>query len=192
MRERRPADWARDLAGRHDLEAAVAAALAAHPALTLLAAHTNALDRLDYQVLGPGERLLEIELKAKRQPYVGWAELRPEVAEADLFILDELALRRLVDAGRYGFLLVADRPSERWAVWSTAELVLASKIRTARRLASGVDRLKGKVLLDLGEAAALTSTLAGALSGIVNLIRIIDRCWSDIAPWPWPATVAVP
>ena len=185
MRERRPADWRVDLAQRRPLESEVEAALDAHAILVRLSSSTTSLDRLDYQILGPGERLCQLELKAKRQPYKGWSALRPEVAPTDLFILDELALRRIVDAGRYGFLLVRDMPEDRWAVWSTAELVLATKVRVGRRLVTGVERTKGKVLIDLSSAAVVTKTLPAALSALATLVGLIDRRWSDIAPWPW-------
>lgn len=111
--------------------------------------------------------------------------LRPDVEPADLFILDELALRRIVDAGRYAFLLVRDIPGSRRAVWNTAELVLATKVRAGRRLAAGGKRTKGKLLMDLRSAAALTETVAGALSVVAKLVGTIDRRWGDIAPWPW-------
>ncbi len=186
MRDRRPGDWVTDLAGRHRLEDEVAQALASHPELILARRATHALDALDFTVLGPGERLAQVELKAKHQPYREWAQLWPELAERDLFILDELALRRIVDAGRYGFLLVRDMPEDRWAVWSTTELVLATKVRVGRRLVTGVERTKGKVLIDLSGAAALTTTLPGALSSVATLVGFIDRRWSDIAPWPCP------
>ncbi len=54
-----------------------------HPELVRLSSSTALLDRLDYQLLGLGERLCELELKTKRQPYRGWADLRPELAETD-------------------------------------------------------------------------------------------------------------
>ncbi len=88
MRDRRPEDWRTDLGGRHGLEETVAAALAAHQGLRLVGRSTHAYDRLDYQLAGPGGRRFEVELKAKHQRYAGWGRLRPEVAEADLFILD--------------------------------------------------------------------------------------------------------
>ncbi len=185
MRERRPGDWRIDLAQRHPLEAEVARALDRHPDLVRLQSSTASLDRLDYQLLGPGERLCELELKTKRQPYRGWAHLRPELAEADVFILDELALRRIVDAGRYAFLLVRDIPANRWALWSTAELVLASKVRASRRLAATSVTDKGKLLIDLAGAAAVAHTLPAALGALAELVTVIDRQWCDVGPWPW-------
>ncbi len=84
MRERRPDDWRVDLAERHPLEAEVAAAIDAHHALVRLGTSTASLERLDYQLLGPGDRLCELELKAKRRPYQGWSALRPDVEPVDL------------------------------------------------------------------------------------------------------------
>ncbi len=185
MRERRPADWRTDLAQRHPIEAEVAQAIDQHPELVRLASSTASLDRLDYQLLGPGERLCELELKTKRQPYRGWAHLRPELPEADVFILDELALRRIVDAGRYAFLLVRDIPGNRWALWSTAELVLASKVRVSRKLATTSVSDKGKLLIDVAGAAALAHTLPTALGALAKLVDLIDRQWCDVGPWPW-------
>lgn len=192
MRERRPADWGIDLGRRHPLEDEFAAALAAHPALLLVRRSTAALDALDYQVLGPGERLAQVELKAKHQPYRGWSHLRPGLAERDLFILDELALRRLVEAGRYGYLVVVDAPSARWCVWSTAELVLASKVRTVRVLASGRTRLKAKVLLDLGESGTTAGSSAEAADALARSLAQCDRHWEAIGPWPHGPTVHDP
>ena len=96
-----------------------------------------------------------------------------------------MALRRIVDAGRFGFLLVRDVPGGRWALWSTTELVLATKVRAERRLATGTGRTKGKLLMDLSSAASVTDTLAAALAALATLVGVIDRRWGDIAPWPW-------
>ena len=202
MRERRADDWRVDLAERHPLEFAVARALGSHQALTLLATSTTSTDRLDYQVLGPGDRLVQLELKAKRQPYQGWEAHRPDVPEPELFILDELALRKIVDAGRYGFLVVRDVPRNRWCVWGMAELLLAPKGRVSRRLATGrraraepargawPEPTKGKVLLDSRDAAGTVPTLGGALDAVVDLIEAVDRRWGDIAAWPAPGYAA--
>jgi hypothetical protein len=184
MRERRPGDWRVDLARRHPLEDCVEDALDAHPALTRLSSHTSSLDRLDYAVLGPGERLCQLELKAKHQPYRTWATLRPDTVERDLFIFDELALRKVVAAGPYAALLVRDDPTDRWVLWTTMDLVLADKVRVNRRLATGLDRIKAKVLLDLTDSPHHHPTLPAALSALAVAMRMIDRHWNGIGPWP--------
>lgn len=186
MRDRLPADWKTDLRDRHQLEADVRNELADHPELTMLQCSTASTDRLDYQLVGPGARLLEVELKAKRQVYRGWERYRPEVAEKDLLILDELALRKLVDAGRYAFLLVNDLPGGRWAVWSTHDLVMTPKARVTRRLSVGTGAVKGKVLLSFADDASLFPGLPEAIDHIVETLRRIDSRWQDIAPWPSP------
>ena len=184
MRDRRPADWVTDLAGRHRLEDEMARALATHTELVLARRATHSLDALDFTVLGPGERLAQVELKAKHQTYRGWTQLRPELAEADLFILDELALRKIVDVGRYAYLVVADLPTGRWCVWSTADLVLATKVRTVRGLATGAGRLKAKVLIDFREAAAVVDSPTAAAGVVASSLGHCDRLWAAIEPWP--------
>lgn len=186
MRERRSSDWVIDLNGRHGIEAQVEHALVAHRSLTLLRASTNAFDRLDFQVLSAAEQLVQLELKAKRQPLsAGWRQLRPEVAPQDLFVLDELALRKIVDAGRYAFLLVRDIPQARWLLWTVGDLLVASRSRHARSLDRGSGtHVKGKLLFDLSEAGFATSDLGEALDAVCRTTGRLDAWWSDIAPWP--------
>ena len=192
MRERRPDDWVTDLSGRHNLERRMAAALVAQPDLVLLKRATASMNELDYAIVGPGDRLGQVELKAKHQPYRGWSHLRPGVREADLFILDELALRKIVDGGRYAYLVVADLPGGRWCVWSTAELVLATKTRTVRTLATGTTRQKAKVLLDLAEAAAHVTDEHEAAAAVARMLAACDTHWQAIEPWPTGPTVTNP
>jgi hypothetical protein len=183
MRERRPSDWRIDLDERHPLERGLKRALEVHPSFVLLEVCTAATHRLDFQVRGPGERLVEIELKAKRQPYQGWAKIRPDVPEPELFILDELAFRRLIDSGRYGVLLVRDRPRDRWFAWTVGDLLVVSKMRANRRLAVAGNPIKAKLLIDLREAPILDKTVNGVLDQIASTISTIDARWIDIAPW---------
>lgn len=193
MRERRAHDWRVDLGRRHALESRVALALHGDPQLIVLQRCTSSTERLDFQLLGPGERLVELELKSKRQPYQGWSCHRPNVPEEDLFILDELALRRIVEAGRYAFLLVNDMPKRRWCLWSAADLVLTSKARVARKLVTDQVRDKGKLLLDLTEQTTISSRLEHAVRAVAEMVSDVDRRWNDIAPWPGGgATAQVP
>lgn len=183
MRERTEADWAVDLGERHGLEAQVGDALGAHRAFEVLHTSTASYHRLDYQLVGPGGRLCELELKTKRQPLsAGWCQLRPDVDPADLFVIDELALRRIVDTGRYAFLLVRDY-ADRWCLWSAGHLVVASRVRHTRRITKTVPALKGKLVLDVSESDITTDLKAG-LNAIAATVDTIEACWADIAPWP--------
>lgn len=184
MRDRRPSDWAVDLSGRHEIEAQVREALKVHCGLGLAHDSTNSFDRLDYQLLC-ADQLIELEVKAKHQPLsLGWQRLRPDVRPVDLFVLDELAVRKIVDAGRYAFLLVRDVPARRWCLWSAGDLVVASRVRHARRLDTGSQRCKGKLLFDLSEAGHVTTSLVDALDSLCATVGHLELWWRDIAPWP--------
>ena len=186
MRDRHTGDWVVDLDARHDIEGEVEAGLAAHPRLTLLRASTNSYDRLDFQLEGPGERLVELEVKAKRQPLSeGWQSLRPDVAPEDLFVLDELALRKIVDGGRYAFLLVRDVPGRRWVLWSSGDLLVAGRARHARRIVKGsTPTVKGKLLFDLRDAGFRSPHLTPALDALASMIVVMDKLWTAVTPWP--------
>ncbi len=191
MRARRPSDWVVDLGGRHELETKVRSALAAHSSLQLLRSSTSSLDRLDYQ-LECSKQFAELELKAKNQRLSdGWQRLRPEVRAVDLFVLDELALRKITDAGRFAFLLLWDAPSERWALWSSGDLLVASRRRHTRALDTAAGKTKGKLLFDISEAGYIGTNLEGALDALVVMADHLDRWWEDIAPWPPNGAVTV-
>jgi hypothetical protein len=135
--------------------------------------------------LSHSERFVELELKAKNQQLSqGWQQLRPEVREADLFVIDELALRKITDAGRFAFLLVWDAPSRRWALWSSGDLLVASRRRHTRSLDTPAGKTKGKLLFDISEAGCIARDLEGALDALVVMADHLDRWWQDIAPWP--------
>jgi hypothetical protein len=186
MRERCSSDWVVDLQGRHGVEAEVEHALLAHPTLRLLRSSTRSFDRLDFQLLAPDERLVELEVKSKRQPLsADWRALRPEVDPKDLFVLDELALRKIIDAGRFAFLLVYDVPRARWLLWSVGDLLVASRVRHTRYLRkSEVMTRKGKLVLDLNEAGCATRDVHGALDVLVRSVAQLETWWVDIRPWP--------
>jgi hypothetical protein len=191
MRDRYPADWCVDLGERHSLEEAVGNAIDQSAGLTRLTTSTASMNRLDFQILLPGDCLGQLELKAKRQNYRNWPAIGPGVPESDVFILDELALRKIVDAGRYSFLLVKDFPAKRWCLWSTWELILARKVRVTRRLATTTPTVKGKLLIDLGSAPAQCTTVEAILHDLRKLAAEIDRQWNDIRPWPWTERAAI-
>jgi hypothetical protein len=159
--------------------------------MVLLRSSTNSLDRLDYQ-LEYSEQFVELELKTKNQRLSqGWQQLRPEVREADLFVVDELAMRKITDAGRFAFLLVWDAPSQRWALWSSGDLLVASRRRHTRALDTPAGKTKGKLLFDISEAGYIGTSLEGALDALVIMAGHLNHWWQDIAPWPTSGAVTV-
>jgi hypothetical protein len=65
MRDRRSADWATDLSGRHTVERQVKDARDAHRRLTVTRDSTTSFDRLDFGLSGPGGRAVELEVKRR-------------------------------------------------------------------------------------------------------------------------------
>ena len=112
-RGRRPGDWERDLAGARAGEAALGALLAAEPRVNELTDHTAGVDTLDFRFTYRGGEVW-LDLKEKRRAYSpGVADLWPEVAPSDLFIVDELVYRRVVWQGGGGYLGVPGLPGRR-------------------------------------------------------------------------------
>ncbi|MCP4957704.1 MAG: hypothetical protein GY925_00390 [Actinomycetia bacterium] len=190
MRDRRPSDWIADLTGRHELEQQVAGEFEANPAVRLLETNTNRYDRLDYSVATTSVTAAGVELKAKWQPYRGWGHHRPDVDQADLFILDELALRRIVTDGTNSHLLIYDHPMRRWVIFGVADLILAPKARIARQLQGRRPTTKGKVLIDLRDGLQAGQDLPTVITRLGAAINDTDRRWPQVEPWPAPQTGA--
>ena len=161
------------------------------PGVALAGRAIQSLDALDFAVLGPAERLAQVELKAKHQPYRGWGHLRPELAEADP---SSSTSWRCARSSKPAATPTWSWPTSRRlaGVRSTVELVLASKVRTVRTLVTGTTRLKAKALLDLREAAVITATATEAVASIASCLDHCDRQWSAIGPWPTGPAVRDP
>lgn len=187
MRPRVPGDWVADLAGRRDLESLFAQGLSRHPHLCLISDQTDSHHTPDYEIKVAGIGCASVELKAKWQSYrTGWTQHRPDVPEAELFILDELALRKIVAAGRHSYLVVYNEPASRWRIFGTTDLVLAHKARVARPLHGRRPTIKGKVLVDLRDGHHGGRTLAEAVDVLATMIPRTDRRWGQVEPWPEP------
>lgn len=183
MRERHPQDWVVDLAGRHALEAAVEAALGRHEHVRLLDSHRDSVGELDFRVCAADGVASWVELKAKHQEYRGWTELRPSTPERDLFIIDELALRKLLDGGRRTHLLIADLPSKRWVLFDLFDLTMTTKVRAVRHLQGRRAAEKGKLLIDLSDGTS-RRTLRESIELLAGRLDTLDRNWTSIGPWP--------
>jgi hypothetical protein len=103
-----------------------------------------------------------------------------------LFILDELALRTIVAAGRHSYLVVYDEPGRLWRIFGTTDLVLAPKVRVARPLHGWRPTTKGKVLVDLRDGHHGGHSLAEVVEVLAAMIPLTERRWAQVEPWPDP------
>ncbi len=182
-RRRRAGDWEADLAGARDVEQQVAAALAADRRVRQLSDRTSSFEELDF-CFSYRTMTVTLDVKEKRQRYSrGVQGLWPEVAESDLFIVDETVFRRVVWQGGGGYLLVHDLPSQRWLVFGPWELTLGAKVRYGRWGQRRDSRfLKGKLLLDLSSAVETTAGLS--VDAVLRAVDVACAWRSRVEPYP--------
>ncbi len=134
----------------------------------------DSFDHLDLWMPG-----LVIEVKSKLQPLgPRWTMHRPDVPEADLFVLDELSFRKgMAGPSTPGFLLtyyvLEDRVTGRWFLARLDELAVAPKARLDRLGSSG--GAKGKLLFNLSDFRQLANPAVDLRASIAG----------DTATRPW-------
>ncbi|HXW79295.1 MAG TPA: hypothetical protein VEJ84_07330 [Acidimicrobiales bacterium] len=182
-RARHASDWEVDLAAARAVERQVFDALAADRRIRDLRDRTASISQLDFSFTFRG-RSITLDVKEKRQRYSsGVGQLWVEVPERNLFVVDETVFRRVVWQGGGGYLAIRDKPADRWCYFGPWELTLGDHVRYAR-WGKRYDRafLKGKLLVDLGGAAAETTELE-----VAELLRVVESSerWRD-RPEPYP------
>ena len=121
------------------------------------------VDDLDIYVPG-----YYIEIKEKNQQYTDrWTNLTPHIAESDLFIIDELTIRRALTKYPNVFFLLHDGPQDRLFVTPLWELTCLPATRVMR---VG----KGKRLYDMNDFHPLNE-----IEGIIEFAEkaIVDMRW---------------
>lgn len=96
--------------------------------------------RLDYWLPG-----LFVDVKEKRQRLTERWHLLADVAEPDLFVIDELSIRKALEHFPGAYFLLHDLPGERIFLASIAEMVCARRARCNRVSSSG--HAKGKWIM---------------------------------------------
>lgn len=186
-RARRPGDWDRDLERAKLGERELSSHLRADVRITDLEDHTLDFDTLDFSFTYGGRRVY-LDLKEKLRRYSGGiAGLWPEVPAPDLFIADETVFRRIVWQGGGGYLVVHDHPERRWAIFGPWELTLGPRVRYQRRGVRTTEFLKGKVLLNLGAAAAHCSSFS--VDVLLEVVADSVRRRDEVGAVPIPGEV---
>ncbi|MGH9198064.1 MAG: hypothetical protein ACRD1T_20315 [Acidimicrobiia bacterium] len=175
---RQPAHWDTDTSGRKGFERRVRRALATDGEFELLDA-TDSFDEVDFELGYRGRRVF-LEVKEKKQKYRdGWVETSG-IPEEDLFILDELAARKIVLRAPRAYLLVHDKMNDVFATFGALELITMPKVRVNRSIDGGVATFKGKWLIDL-RGAELTPTIEAALAYVKRRSSSEDDYWKALA-----------
>lgn len=175
---RQPVHWETDTAGRRGFERRVRRALDSDGEFVLLDA-TDSFDEIDFELGCRGRRLF-LEVKEKKQRYRdGWVTTAG-VPEEHLFILDELAVRKLVLRAPRAYLLVHDAVSGRFGTLGALELITMPKVRLNRSIDGGVSTFKGKWLIDLRNAEGAES-LEQAFAFIKRRSSSEDENWKALA-----------
>lgn len=140
---------------------------------------TDSFEEIDFELGCRGRRLF-LEVKQKKQRYRdGWVSAGA-VEEENLFILDELAARKLILRAPRAYLLVNDLPSGSYSVLGGLELFTMPKSRVNRSIDGGVATFKGKWLIDLRNGF-LSSSIEEALAYLKRRSSSEDDYWKALA-----------
>ena len=110
--------------------------------------NTAAFDALDFTILIGESAVFYLEVKEKRQPYnpANWPAFAPEV---DLFILDDLTVRKCLGYAPRAGVLVRDNTQSSYYFFSVIDLALMPRLRVNRPIQRNAADLKGKWLVNL-------------------------------------------
>lgn len=117
--------------------------------------HTTSLKKLDFNFGDPkAKTFFCFDVKEKRQRYTKqhWQQL--EIPEPHLFILDDLAARKILVFAPNSGLVIRDNVQQKYYFYSVVDLFLMPKIRVNRVIKKQVEARKGKWLIDLRNGRA--------------------------------------
>lgn len=132
---------------------------------------------------------IHIDAKEKLQPISRENWSNTAVPVESLFILDDLAVRKLLLTGPDSFILVKDssRSTHSYHVFSIVDLLCMPKQRCKRPIHRTVEAFKGKWLVDLRDAACF-DMLGDALDYIIDyrsfhssIFETHIDCWGNYA-----------
>ena len=147
--------------------------------------HSGSVTQLDF---GFGERAAKryfaFDAKEKLQSY-NLRNWQTAIPEAHLFILDDLACRKVLLYAPNAGLLVRDTPQQRYLFFTVVDLFLMPKTRVNRPIHRTQLELKGKWLIDLrnGRPFSHLDELFGVINDYLNrrkaIFHEIHACYGD-------------
>jgi hypothetical protein len=125
-----------------------------------------------------------LELKEKRQPYAlkNWPDFAPE---PELFILDDLTVRKCLAYAPRSGVLVRDNLGHRYAFFSVIDLASMPRLRVNRGIQNVVEDVKGKWLIDLrnghpaGDLGEALQTVRSYAKNLPHILFEEHACYGD-------------
>ena len=110
--------------------------------------NTESFVKLDFGVAFGTSGYFSFDTKEKIDPYQAnnWPI---SISEENLFIIDDLAARKILKYAPYSGVIVRDRPLNRYFFISIVDLYLMPKVRVNRSINRNQPAQKGKWLIDL-------------------------------------------
>ncbi len=146
--------------------------------------NTSSLTALDFALT---RHNIQIDAKEKRQPFAMTHWKDASMPQEFLFIVDDLAIRKLLLHAPYSFTLIRDSsvsPSS-FYVFSLVDFLCIPKLRVRRKIRRNVPTVKGKWLIDLRDAASF-DTLSDSIDYIIQypkknnaIFRDHIDCWGS-------------
>lgn len=129
---------------------------------------TDSFKRSDFTIWLAEKTPFFLEVKEKRQPYnlSNWPAFAPE---PDLFILDDLTVRKALSVAPRAGILVRDNTQARYHFFSVVDLALMPRVRVNRPINRQSPELKGKWLINLRNSLT-TTTLAASFVQIRSYV----------------------
>lgn len=140
--------------------------------------HTDSYSKPDFTLWLQADHPFFLEVKEKRQPYNphNWPTTR--APEAELFILDDLTVRKCLGYAPRAGVLVRDHLPARYFFFSIIDLALMPRQRVNRPIRRNAPELKGKWLINLGNARR-AATLDQVLAQIHHYVQDLPHLLAD-------------
>jgi hypothetical protein len=137
---------------------------------------SSSFDKLDFTIIDKkGQPAFHLDVKEKRQKYKlsNWPDFAPE---SDLFILDDLAVRKSLGNAPKSGILIRDNLLVRYFFFSVVDLALMPRKRVNRPINRNQPDLKGKWLINLfngKEAQSLDKAVSHIRDYLNNLNSVL-------------------
>jgi hypothetical protein len=135
--------------------------------------NTESFKDLDFTIFSHGESIFQLEVKEKRKPYNA-SHWPTEISETDLFILDDLTVRKCINHAPRCGVLVRDSARARYCFFSVVDLAMMPRERVNRSIDNRKKALKGKWLINLNDGL-LAGNLEDAFDHIRTYLRNLDE-----------------